>query len=836
MRRGHVFLRWRPLFARPRLLPAVFPRRRGARPPAARTRQQATPLAVQPLEPRLALAATADPRVAFFLTPPVDKTPPAIVSVTPPADKTYAAGAVLSFKVGFSENVRVTGSPALPIDIGGSVRNAVWDGKGSNSKLLTFTTKVLGGDSDTDGLSTKPALVLSGGSIRDPAGNAANLALPAKFQWFPRVLVDGAGPAVRSFGAIVADTRQQKFTVTASFSEAVTVTGTPTIPFTLAGKARQLVYGGGSGSSSLTFTYAPGKWESLSSPAVLPQAPVITLPAGAFLADRAGNRAVSLGGPVAVTLSAAIVAENQPAGTVVGTLSAVDPDGARDPATFTLVPGPGSADNAFFAIDGTKLVTRVGLDHESRSSLTARVRGRDAGGLWVEQAFVVAITNGNDAPTAVALVDRLDALVETASTAARTKVADIAVTDDGLGTNVVTLTGPDAASFEIVGTALCLKAGVRLDAATKPSFAVTVSVADPSLPGGTPPTTDFRLAVMPSLGVFADFDYAATHDGVTITRYSGAATTVVIPASIHGLPVSAIGAAAFSDRADLVSVTLPAGVGSIGDHAFVNCRSLTSLTIPTKVTRIGDLAFQHCTSLTSMTIPASVTRVGLNPFVGCSALTSIEVATGNDNYASIDGFLYDKAITSLLAVPAGLSGSLTIPAGVTSIGDYAFSASDSVTSVTLPEGVTSIGSSAFSNCTNLTRAIIPATVTSIGTHAFGNCRSLTDVTIPPGVTTIGDYALYSCVSLTTVTIPASVTSLGRGVFHACFSLASVVFLGDPPTLGGPLAGEGGIVTTVAIYPVGNAAWTALGDSFGGLALVPSTGAVAGAATPPQGAA
>ena len=101
------------------------------------------------------------------------------------------------------------------------------------------------------------------------------------------------------------------------------------------------------------------------------------------------------------------------------------------------------------------------------------------------------------------------------------------------------------------------------------------------------------------------------------------------------------------------------------------------------------------------------------------------------------------------------------------------------------------------------------------------------MTIPAGVTTIGDYALYSCVRLTSVTIPASVTSLGRGAFHACDSLATVVFQGDPPAVGGPLAGEGGIVAIVAVYPAGNAAWGALGGTFGGLQTRPGAGPAIG---------
>ena len=68
------------------------------------------------------------------------------------------------------------------------------------------------------------------------------------------------------------------------------------------------------------------------------------------------------------------------------------------------------------------------------------------------------------------------------------KVADISITDDGLGTNNLTLSGSDAASFQVIGSALFLKAGTPLNAATKPTYHVTVSVDDPSV--GASPETD----------------------------------------------------------------------------------------------------------------------------------------------------------------------------------------------------------------------------------------------------------------------------------------------------------------------------------------------------------
>ena len=94
-------------------------------------------------------------------------------------------------------------------------------------------------------------------------------------------------------------------------------------------------------------------------------------------------------------------------------------------------------------------------------------------------AFALSITDTNEAPTAVSFTNVVASLGEDSSTALPTRVADIVVADDALGTNALSLTGPDAALFEITGNALYLKAGVSLDYETVSALNVTVQVAPP---------------------------------------------------------------------------------------------------------------------------------------------------------------------------------------------------------------------------------------------------------------------------------------------------------------------------------------------------------------------
>ena len=271
--------------------------------------------------------------------------------------------------------------------------------------------------------------------------------------------------------------------------------------------------------------------------------------------------------------------------------------------------------------------------------------------------------------------------------------------------------------------------------------------------------------------------------------------------------VTNIGDGAFFYCTNLTSVIIPNSVTSIENDAFDFCLSLTGVTIGTNVTSIGDDAFSF-TSLTSVTIPNSVTNIEYDAFYWCVSLTTITVATNDPVYSSVAGVLFDKGQTMLIEYPGGKAGSYIVPSGTTIIGQYAFDACNSLTSLTIGNSVTNIGESAFYYCTNLTSVTIGTNVTSIGEGAFLYCTSLTAITVatnnpvyssvagvlfdkgqttligypgdkagsytvPASVTNIGDYAFAYCLGLTSLTIGNSVTNIGYDAFYYCTSLTNV---------------------------------------------------------------
>ncbi len=120
---------------------------------------------------------------------------------------------------------------------------------------------------------------------------------------------------------------------------------------------------------------------------------------------------------------------------------------------------------------------------------------------------------------------------------------------------------------------------------------------------------------------------------------------------------------------------------------------------------------------------------------------------------------------------------VSLPSGLTSIGNYAFYGCDSLESITIPGNVETIGDSAFYSCDSLQSITIPSSVVVIKYSAFGDCTSLADVELNGSIGYIWPYAFNSCTSLESVSIPDSVVYLGDYAFQNCTSLREVT-IGD----------------------------------------------------------
>jgi uncharacterized protein YjiK len=134
------------------------------------------------------------------------------------------------------------------------------------------------------------------------------------------------------------------------------------------------------------------------------------------------------------------------------------------------------------------------MDHDGRLYVVSEQGGGD---FDHPQLWVYAPSSGvNQAPTAIVLNNQVPSIVENTSTATRLKMADVVVGDDGLGTNSLSVTGADAASFEIDSTGLYLKAGTTLDYEAKSSYSVAVHVDDTTVGGSPDASATYNLTVI----------------------------------------------------------------------------------------------------------------------------------------------------------------------------------------------------------------------------------------------------------------------------------------------------------------------------------------------------
>ena len=281
------------------------------------------------------------------------------------------------------------------------------------------------------------------------------------------------------------------------------------------------------------------------------------------------------------------------------------------------------------------------------------------------------------------------------------------------------------------------------------------------------------------------YTYSTDDDGnATITGYNGKASGLVIPSTIDGHTVVAIGDNVFKNNSRLKAVIIPDTVTEIGENAF-DGSNLQTVSIPDSVAKIEMYAFCGCKGLTEVKLPAGLKELGGMAFGECSGLTEITIPKSlttaySSPYGNRGGpFGYCENLTTVIfedgitKVPAYLFRYCTgkiqtvIPDGVTEIGCEAFMNSG-LQSIVMPDTVTEIGEKAFRD-SMLQTVSIPDSVTKIGQYAFYNCQGLTEVKLSARLEEIGDYA-FADSGLQSVSIPDTVTKAGNSTFKNCSAL------------------------------------------------------------------
>lgn len=370
------------------------------------------------------------------------------------------------------------------------------------------------------------------------------------------------------------------------------------------------------------------------------------------------------------------------------------------------------------------------------------------------------------------------------------------------------------------------------------------------IPGGDILTENVTLYAKWEAGD-SPFIYEVLADGtVKLLSYTGGGSSVSVPETLDGKPVSAIGEMAFAGQRDLQLVELPASVETLDGSAFLGAVSLENIKIseenpnfsekngvlfnasgktlvafpgargghyavPAGTTEIGKYAFAGSaletveltgvrtigssafreSALRELTIPDSVTRVWAEAFCGCEALVSVRIGSGLKSTAA--GLF--RGCTALTRVE--------IPAGIRTLSEETF-AGTGLTEVTFPENseLNRIGENAFRGC-KLVEVVLPGMVSAIESGAFADNTALEKIVLSPGLKRIGAHAFRNC-AIREMTVPASVTEIGYGAFGGCKDLDAI---GVAPGNGAYLAADGVLLTldgtVLHTFPAGLAAET-----------------------------
>jgi len=171
------------------------------------------------------------------------------------------------------------------------------------------------------------------------------------------------------------------------------------------------------------------------------------------------------------------------------------------------------------------------------------------------------------------------------------------------------------------------------------------------------------------------------------------------------------------------------------------------------VTALAEKSFFDCDTLVTVRLPGTLTKIIDNPFYDCGRLTDITVAPGDGAFQSVFGILYNKETAALICYPAGRQEkSCAVAQGTRIITDHAFYDCRALETLCLPNTLLAIGQSAFVNCDGFTRLTLPEGLQQLGELAFANCGRLTRVDLPDSLTRMGYNPFYNCGRLTQVNV------------------------------------------------------------------------------------
>jgi len=263
-----------------------------------------------------------------------------------------------------------------------------------------------------------------------------------------------------------------------------------------------------------------------------------------------------------------------------------------------------------------------------------------------------------------------------------------------------------------------------------------------------------------------DFEYEINEEGgITITKYVGDKTEVIIPSMVEDKAVTFIGANAFSPLKKVTTVVIPDTVISIGNSAFLYNTNLKSVKMSKNIRSIEGLAFCGCFSLETIEFPNTLETIGGGSFSDCRLLKDIVLPNSLKSLGS-EAF---AGCTSLKHI--------NIPRNCLDENNASQFTGSGLESVTIEEGVEVIPRCCFGG-TKLQEVIFPSSLKEIHFEAFGGCEFLEKVVLNEGLIKIV-HSAFRDTAIEEVIIPKTVVEFSEISFDTK-TLKRVKFEGNAP--------------------------------------------------------
>ena len=203
-------------------------------------------------------------------------------------------------------------------------------------------------------------------------------------------------------------------------------------------------------------------------------------------------------------------------------------------------------------------------------------------------------------------------------------------------------------------------------------------------------------------------------------------------------------------------------VHGISGYAFKDCTTIEKVVMQDNIKVIGEEAFKGCVSLADVVMSPSVFTINSNTFNGCTKLYSIDISSIK--------FLKHSAFAGSSIKKLTIKGNTELEGGI-------FEGS-MIEEVVFESGITSVPSSTFRNTARLKSVTLPEGITTIGNSAFSG-SAIESITLPSTLKTLSGSVFSNCVSLKSIDFSgASVKVSYSKNFAGCTLLASLKNLGN----------------------------------------------------------